>query len=708
LAANVEKCNSNNKIIFEIWEDDSASNDDKIDYVTATISGNTATATWKSLFESDCIFGICGRPEYYAKVNINDVATNVASNGMEVRPKSWWQYLDAVWECIYSGDYASWGDEVTCNVAPVLELFADGRDSLKCIVQFPSTLKNLGKGECLSCFAGNPFTNLKQQLKCLFTCDENAGVDLAVCGVTFLATGYDVQSYAATIGTAIVGTPLAAAGVAASEAPGNTAVSTLKAVMKSLSAKVVRDVADTLLAVPKLVVWGAKTIERFPSALMQINSESFLKAIAKAGGDEVAAKFEKDFIDSLPDTKLTTEMFDKIGEIADFLKTNKISLDISKISNKLSDFHNLVSSGKLIDKLKVAEQAQLLKTSFPIEISFVDELTDASGNVARGVTQIVDKSTGKLLPLNDFAANKNIPASIKVTLALTNDFGTDSVKIMKDSTMFHEFAHAWQADKLLKDIDKFVINGKVFISQEYDYVFGEFFADYAPYKMLRGTDLEEFLSATKEKINVFHTEWMSTVKQSNDLYGNWLKTETQYAKAKAFGMTGVVSEMDTRLAHIAKNDPSAENLIRIMKEEKIPMFTADAQKFVDNLAYDKLTQYMIDIIKRPPTEWIPSGDILINQTSVSDQTLPTIVQPPIVQPPIVQPPIEQTVTPTQPPTPEQPTITQPSKPPAQVCITKNVCTTQKQCYTKKYGFLKLFKKKVCNNVQVCTPMQICK
>ena len=756
LSANTENCNGKD-IVFEIWEDDWASNDDRESYVSASIANNIATATWNAAFQSDCIFNICRRPEYYFKVLVNEVPTGPNSSTMEVRPISGWQYLDAAWACIGPGDYSSWGDEITCNVAPVIELIPDIRDSLACVKNFPSTVKNLAGGECMRCFVNTiPFTDFISQAKCMLSCDESAGVNLAICGITLFAFYYDVASYAADIGTAFAATPVAEAG--------DVAISTLKTALKALGEKAAKDVVTTLLAVPKLIKWTGRTVGRFARDTVARGTESLLVALGKTGGDEAVAKIVQDIVDNLPNSKLTAEALDNIGEFAGLAKRLGASLDFSKLSRHLPEFHELITSGKLADKLKAAESAGFLKASFPMEISFVDELYDGKGNVARGLTEIIDKSTGKALILPDFAANKNIPVAIKVTLPLTNDFGADSVKVMKDSTLFHEFAHAWQADKILKDIDKVVVNGKVVITEEYFEVFDEFFAEYAPYKLLTGTDLDEFLTSAKAKSLKDYDVWMNTVNNPADLDANWLKTEKVYAKAKAFGMTDIVSGMDARLVDIARNSPSAENLIRIMKDEKIPMFIADAQKFVDNLAYDELTQDMINILKRPPTEWIPSGGILDiptqnNDPPNSDSTSGTTGSTGTTGG--GQTDGTQTTGSTSQPDPTGTTGggqtasnqtsnstgttgaidggqtggTQPSCPPnticggeiggdeigggqigggqtpvisEPVCTTENVCKIVRSCHTKRYGFLNLFRKRVCNNVQVCTPQQVCK
>jgi hypothetical protein len=141
-------------------------------------------------------------------------------------------------------------EEVSCNVIPVLELFADARDSLKCVSESDKTV-----------------------------------FDEFVCDVTHVASGYDFVQYGAVI--ASVG---AAEGVTEG---GDVALSGIKTVLK----RIAKSVDETIVDV------AAKTIKKNPGAfaiylkwtLQNLNNWDEIKALGKAwvevlGRGDIASK----------------------------------------------------------------------------------------------------------------------------------------------------------------------------------------------------------------------------------------------------------------------------------------------------------------------------------------------------------------------------------------------------------------------------------
>jgi len=75
---------------FDIYENDDTSPDDYMATKTATVSGSRATATWTTVWVTDCILGLCGDPEFYFTASVD--GKSKTSSDMSVAKKSGCQY----------------------------------------------------------------------------------------------------------------------------------------------------------------------------------------------------------------------------------------------------------------------------------------------------------------------------------------------------------------------------------------------------------------------------------------------------------------------------------------------------------------------------------------------------------------------------------------------------------------------------------------
>ena len=703
LTAQTENCNGKT-ITFDVWEADLSSPDDHETTLTAIASQNTATTTWTANYQSDCILNMCVQPEYYIKVLVDGSDTGVRSGQMHVAPLTKWEYADALWQCIGPGDYASWGDEVTCNVAPGLELFADFRDSMQCTIEIPSMIKAANNGQCSQCILGTAFNGITDRVRCLLSCDENLAVDTGVCAITFLATGYDVYDYTTTIGGGIAagcaGTPIAGvgAGIGIYEANsvGNLALSAVKGAFKALEKKVARDALETLMLVPNLIKWTGKTVSKVGSAAMGDVATSLFKAFAKADGDELTAKFVADAVDKLPNGQLTKESVDKISEIVDFIKSNRITIDASKTIKYSDKLGELLTSGKLLDKLKVAEKVGLTNTKYPIKIIYVDEFANIE---KRGEHLLVDEF-GK--PIEGFP-KQNQKVYHQITLALKTDFGEDSVRAMTNNVLFHELIHA-------KDTGKFITNGHI-PTTEFEKVYQEFFADYSGTKLLTGTDLDEFTVIAKQKTEKFYDAWSADMAAGRTAWITdekyWLTTKANYAKANAMGMSDATNGIENAIRNSGLTVVDATRRIDALKAASIE-WPKMGEELAKNMGLETLTTETIYIISRPPTEWIPSGELIDdsaddqndtgNANTESDSPQPNPPQPqptpqPITQP--IQPQPQPAPQPTPQPAPHQDVVV-----PVKECQTVEKCASKQKC-------IKIMNEERCFEIPICWQQTVC-